>query len=464
MVNNFISGLILLVERPIKVGDLVEVQDVVGAVQRIGLRSTRVRSGDNTHIIVPNSAFLEQNVHNWTVSDDVMRVGVDVGVAYGSPTDRVAELLVEAAEASPRALAGRDVEVLFTDFAADALTFRVLFWIQARAALDTDRARSDVRFRIDEAFRRAEITIAFPQRDVHLDSIAPVEVRLLEPRPRGGSVVSESIDATTPWWGEHRLEQGQAVRCRVGPLSVWIRRHAREWCVHTVRSDDRLDSSVEVVGPVGVDETPPPEEGETIRYVSDRPGHALRIVPALADRMVIVRPDGACRVLAGAEVTLYVSSPLWFRAETATENGRPGRPLVDQAIVQPTRTWFGPSTVHGEVGFALRTPAAVDPAALAPLPSRAVTRVHLINRGSDDLDLVRLSLPAPNLGLWRDSNHAELGLFTSSVTVERSGAELADVRVDRRAPPELDTPERVGEPRSIQQRHFLARAMSSILS
>ena len=96
VVNNFISGLILLVERPVKVGDLVEVDGTVGSVESIGLRSARIRSGDNTHIIVPNSTFLEQKVLNWTISDDLVRTQVDVGIAYGSPT-REAEKLIKQA-------------------------------------------------------------------------------------------------------------------------------------------------------------------------------------------------------------------------------------------------------------------------------------------------------------------------------------------------------------------------------
>ncbi len=83
VVNNFLSGLILMIERPIKVGDIVDVDGTYGRVERIGARSTRIRTFDNTHIIIPNSAFLEKNVVNWTLSDNVVRTWVDVGVAYG---------------------------------------------------------------------------------------------------------------------------------------------------------------------------------------------------------------------------------------------------------------------------------------------------------------------------------------------------------------------------------------------
>ena len=110
IVNNFISGLILLVERPISVGDLVEIEGVLGSVEAIGARSTRVRTFENTHVLVPNSFFLENKVLNWTLSDDIVRGCVAVGVAYGSPTREVARLLLQAARRAPqrRRLAGAD--------------------------------------------------------------------------------------------------------------------------------------------------------------------------------------------------------------------------------------------------------------------------------------------------------------------------------------------------------------------
>ncbi len=179
IVNNFISGLIILAEHPIKVGDLIEVDGVFGKVERIGPRSSQIRSGDNTHIIVPNSAFLEKNVLNWTVSDDVVRSTVDVGVAYGSPVETVAELLERAVAEEPSILAEPAPEVLFSDFGDNALAFRAYFWVRVARPLDRQRAQSRLRFRIDALFRDADIVIAFPQRDVHLDSLAPLEVRLV---------------------------------------------------------------------------------------------------------------------------------------------------------------------------------------------------------------------------------------------------------------------------------------------
>ncbi len=183
IVNNFISGLILLAERPIKVGDLIEVGETFGEVESIGARSTKIKSSDNYHIIVPNGAFLEQNVINWTHSDNLVRIALQVGVAYGSPTRRVEELIHRAIRESGRALIPPEPVVLFEDFGDSALVFDARFWITMKRPMDRRRALSEVRFRIDDLFRESGIVIAFPQRDVHLDTLQPLRVHLLEDHP-----------------------------------------------------------------------------------------------------------------------------------------------------------------------------------------------------------------------------------------------------------------------------------------
>jgi len=182
VVNNFISGLIMLVERPVKVGDLIDVGPVQGRVESIGPRSTQIRSGDNTHVIVPNSNFLESNVLNWTVSDNVLRFKVTVGVAYGSPVREVEKLMMQALEEEAKVLDRPPPEVLFEDFGDSALVFDGYFWIELRNILDRNRVQSALRFRIDELFHDAGITIAFPQRDVHLDTLSPIEIKMVERR------------------------------------------------------------------------------------------------------------------------------------------------------------------------------------------------------------------------------------------------------------------------------------------
>lgn len=178
IVNNFISGLIIMLERPIRVGDFVELDTTSGTVEAIGARATRIKSMDNTHIVVPNSSFLENNVLNWTLSDDVVRTKVIVGVAYGSPTRETEKILMKAVTSHSRVLKSPEPIVLFSDFGDNALIFEVLFWARIRNMLQLKTIASDIRFTVDDMMREAGITIAYPQRDVHLDTLSPLKVQI----------------------------------------------------------------------------------------------------------------------------------------------------------------------------------------------------------------------------------------------------------------------------------------------
>jgi small-conductance mechanosensitive channel len=178
VVNNFISGLILLAERPIRVGDLIEIGGLQGTVVRIGARSTRVRNGANLEIVVPNSKFLESHFVNWTLSDTRIRVCVPVGVAYGSPTRDVTRLLLQAVDQNIHALKTPEPFVLFKDFGDSSLLFEVYFWLHMRTMTQAERIKSEVRVAIDDLLREAGISIAFPQRDIHLDTARPIEIKL----------------------------------------------------------------------------------------------------------------------------------------------------------------------------------------------------------------------------------------------------------------------------------------------
>jgi len=183
VVNNFISGLILLIERPVRVADVIQIDDVTGVVRAIGARSTRVVTGENVEIVVPNSMLLQNLVRNWTLSSDEVRSDIVVGVAYGSPVDQVRDLLLQAARENQRVLKQPVPEVLFEDFGDNALAFRLYFWLKMRRPFERKRVQSDLRFAVDRLFREGSIVVAFPQRDVHVDSLRPLEVRILAEKP-----------------------------------------------------------------------------------------------------------------------------------------------------------------------------------------------------------------------------------------------------------------------------------------
>lgn len=179
VMNNFISGLILMLERPVRALDVIEVDGNHGAIERIGARSTQIRSTDGRHIIVPNSFFLESNVVNWTLSDDLIRAKVSVGVVYGSPTRLVESLIQRVVSEDEMVLASPEPIIIFEEFGDNALVFDVYFWVRARSPMSVRVIQSRVRFGIDDLFREHDLVIAFPQRDVHLDTPKPLEVRVL---------------------------------------------------------------------------------------------------------------------------------------------------------------------------------------------------------------------------------------------------------------------------------------------
>ena len=181
LINNFISGFIIMGERPINIGDLIEVEGILGQVEDVGARCTRVRTGENIHILVPNSSFLEKNITNWTLSDRKIRTQVTVGVVYGSPVREVERLLILAATENQLVLKDPEPFVLFRDFGDSALIFEIYFWVSIRRVIERRLIESSIRFRIDELFRDAGITIAFPQLDVHLDTPQQLQLRLTNP-------------------------------------------------------------------------------------------------------------------------------------------------------------------------------------------------------------------------------------------------------------------------------------------
>jgi small-conductance mechanosensitive channel len=167
-VNNFASGLILLFERPVRVGDTVVVGDTWGTIQKIGLRSTLMLTLDESEMIVPNGDLVSEKVINWTLTSPIARVFLPVGVAYGSPIARVQEILHQAAFAHPAVLEDPPPEALFMAFGDSSLDFELRVWLgDIRLRMEM---RSAVLADIDRRLGEAGIRIPFPQRDVHLHS------------------------------------------------------------------------------------------------------------------------------------------------------------------------------------------------------------------------------------------------------------------------------------------------------
>jgi small-conductance mechanosensitive channel len=177
--NNFISGLILLFERPIQVGDIVEMNGLWAEVKQINVRSTVVQTFDNASVIIPNSDFISQQVTNWSFKDKRLRRNIEVGVAYGSDIDLVQKTLLEITQKHRKVLQYPKPDVVFIDHGASALVFRLRIWTHVDEYWSVPSA---IRFDIDRRFRELGIEIAFPQQDIHIRSY-PEEFKPRTPAP-----------------------------------------------------------------------------------------------------------------------------------------------------------------------------------------------------------------------------------------------------------------------------------------
>ena len=171
IVNNFVSGLILLVERPIKVGDRVEIEKLAGDVVKIAARSTWVRTNDNVVIIVPNSEFTSQRVTNWTANDRSVRITLPVGTAYSSDPETVKRLLLQVAGEHPDVLREPAPDVIFAGFGDSSLDFELRVWTMSQVRTP-QILQSDMYFSIFKLFKQEGIEIPFPQRDLHLRTVS----------------------------------------------------------------------------------------------------------------------------------------------------------------------------------------------------------------------------------------------------------------------------------------------------
>lgn len=204
VVANFISGLILLFERPIRVGDLVTVGNVTGTVSRIRIRATTILNWDRQELIIPNKSFITGQFINWTLTDTINRVRIEVGIAYGSDTAKAMRLIAEAAAEHPEVLADPKPLVSFESFGSDSLLLVLRAYL---GSLDNRLATiTELHQAIYEKLNAAGIKIAFPQRDVHLDTRQPLEVRVrqvesdlsLRPGPQKHSAVASGGQGVLP--------------------------------------------------------------------------------------------------------------------------------------------------------------------------------------------------------------------------------------------------------------------------
>jgi potassium efflux system protein len=185
-VNNFVSGLVLQFERPIRVGDVLEVGGVGGEVSRIGVRSSTVRTFQGAEVIIPNSELVSNQVVNWTLTEPLRRVELQVPVAYGTDPERVIGILTALALRHPEVLRNPEPAAYFQAFGASSLDFVLMFWAQQQNHF---RLRSEIGVAVNAAMRDADIEIPFPQQDIRIRSAEPAMLpapihQILDPEAR----------------------------------------------------------------------------------------------------------------------------------------------------------------------------------------------------------------------------------------------------------------------------------------
>jgi len=164
--QDIISGIFILVDQSVHVGDIIEIDGKVGRITEIKLRTTRAVTIDNKVLVIPNHKYLTNIIYNWTENGIETRENVTVGVAYGSDVELVKKILIEAAKSHPSVLSTPPPLVLFTDFGDSALNFRLIFTLNN--SFEAAIPKSEIRFKINKLFKENSITIPFPQRDVHI--------------------------------------------------------------------------------------------------------------------------------------------------------------------------------------------------------------------------------------------------------------------------------------------------------
>lgn len=256
------------------------------------------------------------------------------------------------------------------------------------------------------------------------------------------------------WWGQFEFAAGETRTWRLGPLEMWISRTAAEYRVAVRRDPDGDLSALQAGTPW---DGPVPEDAETVRYGVRESTRRLEVTPATADRAAIVKAESEFFVPPGGAVTAFISSPLWVSVNLSD----PKRPLHEAPTQRPSDTWFGPSTLVGELCYAIRSSVRFDFGNLPVRPYRAVSVVRILNHADSPLPLARLRLPLPFLSLFAS---ADGRLWTESVTLDRKqDDELAEVKLGKSAAREAGPCVKVAGPREEMEKQHLIRSFTGLL-
>ena len=258
------------------------------------------------------------------------------------------------------------------------------------------------------------------------------------------------------WWDEREVAPGSGVVLRLGPLDLMVFNSNGEWQIafEHGESDEQEGRSWSVET---LHERPTALPADFERFVASSEGELVRFLPRSGDRPLVVRPRVPLHVLPGGETNVYVSAPIWVEVLV----GRRQTSLRHVPTSRLSDTWVGATTLQGEVAYALATYARGDLERVARRPHRAITPIVIRNRGNDELQFDRVSLPVPFLSVFATEKGE---LWTEAVTLTRDADdEMAELRVSRGAPAEAKGGRQVSEPRERAESNVLVRAFSKML-
>lgn len=262
------------------------------------------------------------------------------------------------------------------------------------------------------------------------------------------------------WWGERTVPSGSAGRFKIGPLTLWIQRLRGEWRLAREVGADDMEDGCDVELPLADGARDLLQQGTLDRYAVSDTSDVVTLSAALADRAVITRPESPFHLPPGQEAWVYVGSPVWLQLAAGTD----ATPLLDAPIFRPSDTWFGPTTMEGELCYATRSYLRMNLEGLPRRPHRAITAARIINSAETPLDLQWLKLPVGHLELYAEDNG---DLWTQDVTFEREGGHagaLAALRLRQRTPAQAANAKLIAAPRLSSDKGFVMQAFSSFFS
>ncbi|MDZ4701681.1 MAG: hypothetical protein SH809_18360 [Rhodothermales bacterium] len=265
----------------------------------------------------------------------------------------------------------------------------------------------------------------------------------------------------SPWWGTYHIPEGLAGCWEVGPCTIWVASRPNEWRIARFQLNDAYVDAAEVRTSLEMSEMMAfiEAKGEAVslhRFGFRVPGDEIYVRPRLADRAVVVQPEMPLHILPREEVTLYISTPLWVQFEA----GSPRRVLQEFPLYRPSDTWFGESTIHGELCYAGRTAARLRLQDLTVRPYRVITPVRVKNRAQDGLLLNRIQVLVQYLSIFEATNGH---LWTQMVTVERErSGDFAAMKIGVGAPAEAGETTRLESPRRAIESNLIFRAFGGL--